>query len=50
MHLYYFTEGTNSKITMFTHFQEYHRNLKLFRVYSLSDQLFFNLTFTFVHQ
>lgn len=35
MHLYYFTEGTNSKITMFTHFQEYHRNLKLFRVWHL---------------
>ena len=33
MHLYYFMEGTNSKITTFTHFQEHHRNLKLFRVF-----------------
>ena len=26
MHLCDYLEGTNSKITMFAHFQEYHRN------------------------
>ena len=61
MHLYYFMEGTNSKITMFAHFQEYHRNRKLFRMFLIVCKLnslditeklpaLFNLPFTFVHQ
>ena len=63
MHLYYFMEGTNSKITMFAHFQEYYRNNKLFRVFLIVCKLnstslditeklpaIFNLPFTFVHQ
>ena len=61
MHLYYFMEGTNSKITMFAHFQEYHRNRKLFRMFLVVCKLnsldimeklpaLFNLPFTFVHQ
>ena len=56
-------EGTNSKITMFAHFQDYHRNHKLFRVFLIVCKLnstfldvteklpaIFNLPFTFVHQ
>ena len=61
MHLYYFMEGTNLKITMFAHFQEYHRNHKLFRMFLIVCKLkslditeklpaLFNLPFTFVHQ
>ena len=36
-------EGTNSKITMFAHFQDYHRNHKLFRVFLIVCKL--NSTF-----
>ena len=54
-------EETNSKITMFAHFQEYHRNRKLFRMFLIVCKLkslditeklpaLFNLLFTFVHQ
>ena len=56
-------EGTNSNITMFAHFQDYHRNHKLFRVFLIVCKLnstfldimekipaIFNLPFTFVHQ
>ena len=61
MYLYYFMEGTNSKITMFAHFQEYHRNRKLFGMFLIVCKLnslditeklpaLFNLPFTFVHQ
>ena len=61
MHQYYFMEGTNSKITVFAHFQEYHRNRKLFRMVLIVCKLnsldvmeklpaLFNLPFTFVHQ
>ena len=61
MHRYYFTEGTNSKITVFAHFQEYRRNRKLFRMVLIVCKLnsldvmeklpaLFNLPFTFVHQ
>ena len=61
MYLYYFMEGTNLKITMFAHFQEYHRNRKLFRMFLIVCKLnslditeklpaLFNLPFTFVHQ
>ena len=61
MYLYYFMEGTNSKITMFAHYQEYHRNRKLFRMFLIVCKLnslditeklpaLFNLPFTFVHQ
>ena len=32
-------EGTNSKITMFAHFQEYHRNRKLFRMFLIVCKL-----------
>ena len=32
-------EGTNSKITMFAHFQEYHRNRKLFRMFFIVCKL-----------
>ena len=39
MHLYYFMEGTNLKITMFAHFQEYHRNRKLFRMFLIVCKL-----------
>ena len=61
MHLYYFMEGTNMKITMFAHFQEYHRNRKLFRMFlivcklnslDITDNLpaLVNLLFTFLRQ
>ena len=61
MYLYYFMEGTNSKITMFAHFKEYHRNRKLFRMFLIDCKLnslditeklpaLLNLPFTFVHQ
>ena len=59
MHRYYFMEGTNLKITMFAHFQEYHRNRKLFRMFLImkfighfTEKLpaLFNLSLTFVHQ
>ena len=32
-------EGTNSKITMFAHFKEYHRNRKLFRMFLIDCKL-----------
>ena len=32
-------EGTNSKITMFAHFQEYHRNHKLFGMFLIVCKL-----------
>ena len=61
MYLYYFMEGTNSKITMFAHYQEYHRNRKLFRMFLIVCKLnslditeklpaVVNFPFTFVHQ
>ena len=61
MHLYYFMEGTNVKITIFAHFQEYRRNRKLFRMFLIVCKLnsldmteklpaLFNLPFKFVHQ